>query len=378
MYSMSRHFVWVGPLSNLLLFIGLGLLLAMATKLWPRLGGWLGSRLVCSLAILPALFVVSGRSIPGHGRYSRGESQPGLVPILERNPIRMRRTQIRTFPALLGVVLVLAASMPAVDWLKERREASRPLPAGNPPNVLLIVMDTVRADHLSLYGYNRPTSPALEALAGRGIRFDQARATAPWTLPSHASIFTGRWPHELDVDWQTPLGTRFPTLAEDLAAHGYATAGFAGNAQYCSYEFGLNRGFSHYEDYVIEPMSPLRMCTLGDLALKGASRLGWMLSSSIGPIPFLPRSDSLVWPSMARDARIGASVIDREFLRWLSAPGSRHARSSHFLTMLTLIRPTSCRPVRGTASGGRPRPMSTSTCSPSGIISTSSGCPPLT
>ena len=166
---------------------------------------------------------------------------------------------------------------------------SRPLPSGDPPNVLLIVLDTVRADRLSLYGYRRPTSPTLERLAKRGIRFDEARATAPWTLPSHASMFTGRWPHELDVNWHTPLGTKFPTLAEYLGSRGYATAGFVANVHYCSYEFGLDRGFTHYEDYVLEPMTPLRMCYLGDLALKAVSHLGWILSSSLGAIPFLPR-----------------------------------------------------------------------------------------
>ena len=168
------------------------------------------------------------------------------------------------------------------DWLKERRELCRPLPPGDPPNVLLIVMDTVRADRLSLYGYHRPTSPALEALAKGGIRFDEARATAPWTLPSHASMFTGRWPHELDASWRTPLGTKFPTLAEYLGSRGYATAGFVANVEYCSSEFGLDRGFTHYEDYAFEPMTPLRLCFLGDVALKGVSRLGWMLSAHLG------------------------------------------------------------------------------------------------
>ena len=198
-----------------------------------------------------------------------------LVPILERRPTEVRRWLMLSFPALLGVVLVLAGFVLGGDWLKERREASRPLPSGDPPNVLLIVLDTVRADRLSLYGYRRPTSPTLERLAKRGIRFDEARATAPWTLPSHASMFTGRWPHELDVDWYTPLGTKFPTLAEYLGSRGYATAGFVANVHYCSYDFGLDRGFTHYEDYVLEPMTPLRMCYLGDLALKGVSRL-WL------------------------------------------------------------------------------------------------------
>ena len=204
------------------------------------------------------------------------------------------------------------------DWLKERREASRPLPSGDPPNVLLIVLDTVRADRLSLYGYRRPTSPTLERLARRGVRFDEARATAPWTLPSHASLFTGRWPHELDVNWNTRLGTKFPTLAEYLGSRGYATAGFVANVLYCSYEFGLDRGFTHYEDYVLEPMTPLRMCYLGDLALKAVSHLGWRLSASLGVIPFLPHKDSPVWRALNSDPKIDAGLINREFLDWLS------------------------------------------------------------
>ncbi|MBV8217148.1 MAG: sulfatase-like hydrolase/transferase, partial [Solirubrobacterales bacterium] len=87
----------------------------------------------------------------------------------------------------------------------------------------------------SSYGYERPTTPTLERLAQQGIRFDEARATAPWTLPSHASFFTGRWPHELDVRWLTPLRGQSPTLAEYLGSRGYATAGFVANTTYCSY-----------------------------------------------------------------------------------------------------------------------------------------------
>ena len=132
------------------------------------------------------------------------------------------------------------------------------MPPANSPNVLLIVLDTVRADHLSLYGYERPTTPNLERLAKRGIRFDNARATAPWTLPSHASMFTGHWPHELGAKWMTPLRGNLPTLAEYLGAHGYATAGFVANVVYCSQETGLARGFTHYEDYVLEKLAPLR------------------------------------------------------------------------------------------------------------------------
>src|SRR5262249_713646 len=146
----------------------------------------------------------------------------------------------------------------AGDWVKERREARRPRPPADSPNVLLIVMDTVRADHVSLYGYNRPTTPKLDQLAKWGVRFENVRATAPWTLPSHASMFTGRLPHELGVEWKAPLRAKFTTLAEYLGSHGYATAGFAANTLFCSYDTGLDRGFAHYEDYVLGPLDAAR------------------------------------------------------------------------------------------------------------------------
>ena len=318
MYGMSRHFLWMAPLSNLVLFAGIGLLLAVSTRFWPRHGGWFSSRLIGFLVVLPLLVVMSTRiyswawAILAFGIASR------LMPIVEHRPTEARRWQIRSLPALVGIVVVLWGGVSGRDWLKQRHEVSRPLPSGDPPNVLLIVLDTVRADRLSLYGYQRPTSPTLERLAKRGIRFEKARATAPWTLPSHASMFTGRWPHELDVNWNTRLGTKYPTLAEYLGSRGYATAGFAANVQYCSYEFGLDRGFTHYEDYVLESMTPLRMCSLGDLVLKTASRLGWTLSAHLGPLPFLPHQDSPIWRILASDPKIDAGSINREFLDWLS------------------------------------------------------------
>ena len=287
-YGMSRHFFWMAPLSNLLLFAGIGVVLAMAAKLWPRYAGWLSGRLVGFLAILPALIQMSPRiyawawAILAVGISSR------LLPILERCPAEARRWLMWSFPALVGFVLVCWGTVIGRDWFQGRGEVSRPFPSGQSPNVLLIVLDTVRADRLSLYGYRRPTSPTLERLARGGVRFDEARATAPWTLPSHASLFTGRWPHELDVSWKTPLGTKFPTLAEYLGSRGYATAGFVANVQYCSYEFGLDRGFTHYEDYVLEPMTPLRMCYLGNLASKAVFHLGWGLSANLVPSRFSP------------------------------------------------------------------------------------------
>jgi arylsulfatase A-like enzyme len=318
MYGMSRHFIWMGPLSSLLLISGVGLLLALATRCWPRRGAWLSARLAVFLAVLPVLFVVSSRIYPSAWVVVAIGISSRLVPIFERHPAEARRWLLWSFPALVSVVVILAGIMLGGDWLKERREESRPLPSGAPPNVLLIVMDTVRADHLSLYGYRLPTSPTLERLARRGIRFDEARATAPWTLPSHASMFTGRWPHELGVTWRVSPETKFTTLAEYLGSRGYATTGFVANLEYCSHEFGLDRGFAHYEDYVLEPLAPLRMCMLGDLVLKGLYHLGWNLSASLGAVPFLPHKDSPVWRILNGGPRLDADMINREFLGWLS------------------------------------------------------------
>src|SRR6202035_623313 len=125
------------------------------------------------------------------------------------------------------------------DRIKQSRENARPLPPPGSPNVIFFVLDTVAAGHLSLLGYERATSTSLIELAEQGIRFDSARTAAPWTLPSHATMFTGRWMHELSVGWLTPLDNTHPTLAEFLAERGYATAGFVANSTYAGSDSGL-------------------------------------------------------------------------------------------------------------------------------------------
>ena len=153
------------------------------------------------------------------------------------------------------VIAVVGLGVGLWGWrVLAEREALAQLPSAsaNAPNVLLIVLDTVRAQNLSLYGYARVTTPQLEQLAKTGVVFERALATAPWTLPSHASIFTGRYPYELSTDWTTPLDSTHPTLAEVFSAHGYVTAGFVANLLYCTYESGFTRGFAHYEDYPIK------------------------------------------------------------------------------------------------------------------------------
>jgi arylsulfatase A-like enzyme len=115
--------------------------------------------------------------------------------------------------------------------------------------VLWIVIDTLRADHMSLYGYERETDPYLASLAAHSVVFDNAYATSSWTLTSHASLFTGRWPYEHKADGGRHLDDTYPTIAEALAARGYRTGAFSGNFETVTSRWGFARGFHHFEDY---------------------------------------------------------------------------------------------------------------------------------
>ncbi|MCP5056425.1 MAG: sulfatase [bacterium] len=118
----------------------------------------------------------------------------------------------------------------------------------NPPNIAMIVLDTARADRLSLYGYPKPTSPFLERFGAESTRFDRAYSSSSWTLPSHGSLFTGVSPkiHKGNQTFSKVSGA-LPLLAEQLADAGYQTAGFSGNIWITDHG-GLARGFEHFED----------------------------------------------------------------------------------------------------------------------------------
>jgi arylsulfatase A-like enzyme len=172
-----------------------------------------------------------------------------------------RRWTLRFAAALLLVIVITEAYW----WQDEPRAVQSPRARAGAPNIVLIILDTVRAASLSLYGYREPTSPELEKFARKGIVFERALSPAPWTLPAHASIFTGRQPSELRADFLTPFGRRYPTLAEVLSAQGYHTAAFSANHFYVTRETGLDRGFGHFEDYPISLKQTLKSSEIGQL-----------------------------------------------------------------------------------------------------------------
>jgi len=120
--------------------------------------------------------------------------------------------------------------------------------SGSSPNVLFVVMDTVRKDHLGPYGYERDTTPGLDAFAEEAAVFENAVAPAPWTLPVHASMFTGMYPSEHGADQENPYLEGATTLAQSLSAAGHATACYSSNAWITPYTH-LTDGFDDQDNF---------------------------------------------------------------------------------------------------------------------------------
>jgi membrane-anchored protein YejM (alkaline phosphatase superfamily) len=117
-----------------------------------------------------------------------------------------------------------------------------------PPNVLVIVVDTLRADHLGCYGHGRPTSPSIDALAASGVRFDRAYSAAPWTMPAVASMLTGLPPAAHGVEsLQHMLPRDAVTLAERLTERGYVTAAVVSHLLISS-RFHFDQGYAVFEE----------------------------------------------------------------------------------------------------------------------------------
>lgn len=116
------------------------------------------------------------------------------------------------------------------------------------PNVRLMILDAIRKDHLSCYGYNRPTAPTVDDVAADGTRSEQAISMSAWTPPTHASMFTGCYPSRHRVfNSQLSLNYDGQSIAELLSANGYRTLGFS-NSYHTSTEWNFHRGFNYYHD----------------------------------------------------------------------------------------------------------------------------------
>lgn len=301
----SPHIAWMAPLAEAVVFLVVGALLSILLRIAPRryadrllafstgllalLAAWSVTSLYPQLYDWSAWLLAIGAAV----QVARISSRGGFDRLVQRTLL----------PAGVLVAVVASVMIALPKWRESRELAGLPPAPAGTPNVLLLILDTVRAQSLSLYGAADPTSPRILALAREGTTFDYALSTAPWTIPSHASMFTGRYPHELTADWLIPLDTSAPTLAETMSRHGYATGGFVAN-YLTSWEIGLSRGFMHYEDY---------RRSLPQIALS---------SAVLRRLAYAPRLRRLIGRYDAVN-RKRAPVVNGEFLHWLDGRGDR-------------------------------------------------------
>ncbi len=262
------------------LFLGLGLVL-LAVKRRRALGGndlmqatflfggltlfaWLSrSPLASPFVVIELLIAIAGASLLAFLWLLRGST--------------LMRWQKRTLPVLVVLALWCIVAFPIKQRIHEQRETAKlPAAAERAPNVLLIVVDTLRADHLSTYGYARPTSPHLTQLAAQGTLFENAIAPSSWTLPVHASLLTGLYPREHKVDNDGALlGWDYPVLGDAFRARGYRTAAFSANTLLFCRRRGFGRGFIHFEDDFQSLGSSFAQTFYGDLIKHLLFQLQW-------------------------------------------------------------------------------------------------------
>jgi arylsulfatase A-like enzyme len=182
-----------------------------------------------------------------------------------------RHIHTRLTPWMIAVPALVALCAFSYGRLREFTQASELPKAWNSPNVLIIIVDTLRADHLSPYGYARDTSPYLTQLAQQGVLFENAIAPSSWTLPSHASMLTGLYPHDTHVETDNDvLSGSLPNLGNAMKGRGYRTAAFSANYYLFCRSHGFIHGFTHFEGYeqslggILEEV-PLSQFILGKL-----------------------------------------------------------------------------------------------------------------
>ncbi|MGD0999579.1 MAG: sulfatase [Candidatus Brocadiia bacterium] len=160
--------------------------------------------------------------------------------------------RVNCFPLCLILISLLSASTAGAAELQPAIKY----------NLLVISIDTCRADHLTCYGYNRDTSPHLDQLAKEGVLFENLTAATSWTIPSHMSMFTSLYASVHGVPAVARLAEGVPTLAQCLAQSGYVTAAFV-TGPALNHDFGFNRGFQSYDDFTV---SALHRTGAGDVA----------------------------------------------------------------------------------------------------------------
>lgn len=310
LWALTPDAAYLAPALNVPLFCLLGLILSMGGRLFSVFRRLRGAVFLFGFLLAFDLLVFSG--------HIRGSALPsatftgfflaiaviaiafaGSHFVGNKASTSLRFVRVSLKWTLLGNA-VLALGVPGWLLLQEDLATSRlPVPPDGAPNVLLVVVDTLRADHLSAYGYPRNTSPHLDQLAQRGVLFEKAIATSSWTLPSFASMVTGLYPSDHGAETRR-LDGRHATVAEVFQSLGYRTGAFSANPFFFCPRMGFGRGFLRFSEISHSPSEWLNRTALGRYLLPWFGRVGVKLPP--------PRRDAV--------------DVNHSFLHWLDArPG---------------------------------------------------------
>jgi arylsulfatase A-like enzyme len=225
---------------------------------WAPVGLLRIRRLETPTSLIPELLILLLVGMFGYAEARRAAAPPGPW-----------SASFVVFGSALVVWAAVAIPLPGRSMLRPPENPARPAATVDGQNLLLIVLDTLRAEHLGVYGYPKPTSPFLDGFSEKAYVFERAVSASSWTLPSHATLFTGLFPrshgaHSVEADepgidaryiprTQTnlktrPLASEAVTLAELAREHGLETGAICANVAFLYDIFGLDQGFETYVD----------------------------------------------------------------------------------------------------------------------------------
>jgi arylsulfatase A-like enzyme len=248
--------------------------------------------------------------------------------LLENRIARRGLSAARLFVVGLGLCVAVMASACTRESDAEAATASSPSGRRDPkPNVVLISVDTLRADHLGLYGYRRPTSPELEALASEGVVFDHFIQNGGGTLPSHMTMMTSLRPavHGLSARRPGRLPDARITLAEQLRSNGYATAAWT-DGGWVRAKFGFDQGFDIFDDSGGRLRTTLPKAETWIRKHRGSPFFVFLhtydVHSQRGQMPYTCPGDypeSFAWPSASTFDGCRSGRCATDLLKWVNA-----------------------------------------------------------
>ena len=316
----TRDIIWMAPLSYAIFIIPATLLVFALNRLAPRI---FSARIVLTVPLALAVFgmlllvrVIHPLALLAFSLGVALQLSSWLVASLPASLVLARRIVVTLLVGVLAASLLIRG----VPIIEESRAIARadPLPA-SAPNVLFIILDTVRASSMGIYGYARNNTPQLKRFAADGALFEWAIAPASWTLPSHASMFTGLDARAAGAGWKRSLERSATTIAEVLAEHGFVAAGFVANPHFTTWETGLAQGFHRWDDFDSSPQETFWASSLAqttvvrDLVNAESWAARWTA---------VRRFDLRVQPEPEHERRSGAAIVDR-FLKWQELLDSR-------------------------------------------------------